>query len=443
MSGKRVAVVGGGWAGLAAALALAERGVEVRLFEKRAVLGGRAYSYRAREAGHAVDNGQHLMMGCYRATLAFLDRIGAGGTIEIQPRLAVPFLHPERGGAVFRCAAAPSPLHLTLGALGYAHLSRSERIRLVTGGLRMALGYRGGSRATVSQALAAAGQSENLRTCFWNPLAIAVLNELPDRASADLFAEVLRRVFFARAAASRIVFPRVGLSELCAEPAARTIERLGGVIEAGPAASAVVLEDGRVRRLAVHGRPEIPADAVILAVPPPALGPLLPEPLRSAEGLAGVARLRGAPIVSVHFWFASAFSSPRMAGFLDGPIHWLFTPPMQPGDGRYVTLVVSGAHDLIGQPPQEIVATARRELGRYLPQTRALEPRDALVVKEANATFAATPAEQPDRPGTRTPVPNLFLAGDWVDTGLPATLESAVVSGGRAAAAALDYLSAS
>ena len=235
---KRVVVVGGGWAGLCAALGLAERGVEVRLFEKRAVLGGRAYSYRAREAGHTVDNGQHLLMGCYRATLGFLERIGARDRVEVQPQLCVPFLHPERGAATFRCAAAPSPLHLTLGAMRYTLLSPGERLRLVLGGLRIALGYRGGSAVTVAQALASAGQSQNLCTCFWNPLAIAVLNELPERASADLFAEVLRRVFFAPAAASRIVFPRVGLSDLCAEPAARAIEAAGGAVETGPSARA-------------------------------------------------------------------------------------------------------------------------------------------------------------------------------------------------------------
>jgi uncharacterized protein with NAD-binding domain and iron-sulfur cluster len=179
MSAKTAVVVGGGWAGLCAALGLAERGVEVRLFEKRAVLGGRAYSYRAREAGHAVDNGQHLLMGCYHATLRFLERIGASDRVEIQKQLTVPFLHPERGTAVFRCAAAPSPLHLTLGALRYSHLSLAERLRLVAGGLRMTLRYRGGNSATVSEALVASGQGANLRTCFWDPLAIAVLNELP------------------------------------------------------------------------------------------------------------------------------------------------------------------------------------------------------------------------------------------------------------------------
>jgi squalene-associated FAD-dependent desaturase len=436
---KRVVVVGGGWAGLSAALELAERGAQVQLFEKRAVLGGRAYSYRAREAGHTVDNGQHLLMGCYHATLRFLDRIGAADRVEVQTELRVPFFDPSRGSATFACAAAPSPLHLTLGAMRYTLLSPLERLRLVLGGLRIALRYRGGSPDTVAQALAVVRQTDNLRKCFWNPLAIAVLNELPERASADLFAEVLRRVFFARRAASSIVFPKVGLSDLCAEPAARAIEKAGGKIEAGPAVAGVGIEDGRAAHVSVRGRPDVQADAVILAVPPPALSVLLPSGLRSS---AGVDVIRGAPIVSAHLWFEQPFAAPRMAGFLDGPIHWLFTPPMQPGSGRYVTLVVSGAHDLVTRAQDEVMSIARQELARYFPQTADLVIADSLVVKETNATFAATPQEQPHRPRTHTEIPNLFLAGDWTDTGLPATLESAVVSGERAAAAALEYLAA-
>jgi squalene-associated FAD-dependent desaturase len=436
----KVVVVGGGWAGLSAALALVERGVEVRLIEKRAILGGRAYSYRAREAGHAVDNGQHLLMGCYDATLGLLRRIGAENRVEIQSQLSVPFLDPDHGAATFRCASAPSPLHLTLGALRYRHLLPSERLWLLVGGMRIALAYRGGSSATVSQALAEAGQGHAARKCFWNPLAIAVLNELPERASADLFAEVLRRVFFARAAASRIVFPRVGLSDLFAEPAARAIESGGGTIETGPAVREVAMEGERASGVLVQGQVPVAADAVILAVPPPAVAPLLPERLRGEAVFAGLGELRPAPIVSAHLWFAKPFPTERMAGFLDGPIHWLFTPPMQPASGRYVTLVASGAHELTSQTGEEILRIARRELARYVPATRELDTTDELVVKETQATFAATPEEQPRRLGVRTPVANLFLAGDWTDTGLPATLESAVVSGERAAAAAAGYL---
>jgi len=356
----------------------------------------------------------------------------------------VPFLHPDRGSAVFACAAAPSPLHLTLGALRYKHLSPGERLALVRGGLAIALGYRPTkpSRATVAEALAAAGQNQNLRTCFWNPLAIAVLNELPERASADLFAEVLRRVFFARAAASRIVFPRAGLSDVCAEPAARAIERAGGVIETGPTVRTVEIAAGRATGVSFAGRPPVRADAVILAVPPPALAALLPDERATAAGLRDLGVFRAAPIVSVHLWFRERFAAPRMAGFLDGPIHWLFTPPMQPESGRYVTLVVSGAHELVAKPQDEVLRLACRELARYVPATAGLEPADALVVKEPSATYAATPEEQAKRPGTATAIPNLFLAGDWISTGLPATLESAVVSGERAAATAADYLAA-
>jgi squalene-associated FAD-dependent desaturase len=331
-----------------------------------------------------------------------------------------------------------------LGALGYNHLSPHERVTLVIGGLRIALGYRRGSptRATVAEALVVAGQNQNLRTCFWNPLAIAVLNELPERASADLFAEVLRRVFFARASASRIVFPRVGLSDVCAEPAARAIERAGGSIETGPAVQKLEIRNGRIVSVSLAGRPPVPAAAVILAVPPPALAALLGREQIEAAGLPDLSALRSAPIVSVHLWFRERFTSPRMAGFLDGPIHWVFTPPMQPADGRYVTLVVSGAHELVSHSPDAITQLARRELARYLPATRSLELVDALVVKEAHATYAATPAEQSKRPPTRTRLANLFLAGDWIDTDLPATLESAVLSGDQAAAATCEYLAA-
>ncbi|MGH7899361.1 MAG: hydroxysqualene dehydroxylase, partial [Candidatus Binatia bacterium] len=245
-------------------------------------------------------------------------------------------------------------------------------------------------------------------------------------------------VFFARAAASRIVFPRVGLSDLCAEPAAQAIERAGGVIETGPAVREIGVENGRVTRLSFHGRPDVHPDVVVAAVPPPALGAMLPAETRTRH-FERLAKLESAPIVSVHFWFESGFAAPRMAGFLDGPIHWLFTPPMQPESGRYVTLVTSGAHELVDRPPAEITAIARRELGRYLPDTGDLALADSQVVKEANATYAASPAEQRHRPGAATPIANLFLAGDWTDTGLPATLESAVVSGEKAAEAALQY----
>lgn len=436
-------VVGGGLAGLAAALRLAERGVRVRVLERRAILGGRAYSYQTRAARHTVDNGQHLLMGCYGRTLGFLRRIGTLDRLEAQPRLSVALAHPARGTAALAAAPLPAPLHLAAGVLRYPHLSLAERVRLLAAGAVLALRYRGGrvhDGVTVDRALTDLGQGENARACFWHPLAIAVLNELPGRASAALFGEVLRRVFFARAAASRILFPRVGLSDLYAGAARRAIEERGGAVDAGRTVRMLEVESGRVARVRLHDGESLTAPVVIAAVPPPALAAMLPAEQRVAPPFAALARLRGAPIVSVHLWADAPLATPRMLGFLDGPVHWLFTPPMQPATGRYVTLVASGAHELIDRDPADVVAAALGALARHLPAARGLRVVDSLVTKERAATFAASPDEQPYRPRAATPLGNLFLAGDWTDTGLPATIESAVESGERAADLAAEAL---
>ncbi|MGH7823451.1 MAG: hydroxysqualene dehydroxylase HpnE, partial [Candidatus Binatia bacterium] len=395
---RKVVVVGGGVAGLSAALALADRGARVRLFEKRAIAGGRAYSYRAREAGHAVDNGQHLLMGCYSATLRYLERIGSRHRVEVR-RLAVPLADGDRGRRTFGCAPLPSPIHLTAGVLRYRHLSVRERGRLLAGGLSLVARHlRGGlGDATVAEALDRAGQGERARASFWSPLAIAVLNELPERASAALFGEVLRRVFFARAGASRLVFPAAGLSDLLVDPAVRAIERAGGEVEIGRAVREIVISAGRVSGVRFHDGGVVGADAVVAAVPPPALLDLLPQPLRRDPAFACVERLRSSPIVSVHLWLREPVVTPRMLGFLDGPLHWLFTPPMQPSSGRYVTLVASGARDLAELPPERILDEARRALRRHAPEIGEVGWSDSLVAKERAATFAATPAEQPHR----------------------------------------------
>ena len=439
-SRRRVVVVGGGVAGLAAALRLADAGVSVSLFEKRAIAGGRAYSYRAREAGHVVDNGQHVLMGCYDRTLAYLERVGRRDRVETQRRLSVPLVAAGGRAVRFACAPVPAPLHLTLGALGYGHLAPRARARLLAGGVRFLarrLRGRGLEGKTVAEVLDELGQGEAERTAFWDPLAIAVLNELPGRAAATLFGEVLRRVFLAPARASSIVFPGAGLSELFVDPAVAVLERAGSRVETGRAVHEVVVREGRAAGVRLGDGETVESDAVVVAVPPAALAPLLPARLREEAPVRGVARLRASPIVSVHLWLRERLPTPRMLGFLEGPIQWLFTPPMQPSQGTYVTLVSSGAHDLVSRAPDEILAEARRTFDRDLPAARGLAWSDALVAKERAATWAATPAEQPDRPGAETPLRGLFLAGDWTDTGLPGTLEGAIGSGERAASLCL------
>ncbi len=437
-SADDVVVVGAGFAGLTAAVRLADRGLRVRVLERRAIAGGRAYSYRS-PGGHVVDNGQHLLIGAYARTFALLERLGTRDRVEIQPSLTVPFVHPVRGAAEFRCPSLPSPTHLTAGVLGYRLLAPRERGSLLLGAIRLVTRHLRGDALlrseTVSAALDRLGQGRGERVCFWDPLAIAVLNDLPERASASLFAEVLRRIFFARERASRLVFPRAGLSELYVDAATRVIAESGGAVETARSARELVLRDDRVVGVRLADGNEALAKAVILATAPSTVASLVPERVRAGNGLARVGELCAAPIVSVHVWYDERFELPRMAGFLEGPVHWAFRPPMQPERGTYLTLVTSGAHDLVEREPHDIEGRAIAEVRRYLPATRTLTPRDVLVAKERAATWAGTPAEQAIRPGTKTSAAGLFLAGDWTATGLPGTIESAVESGERAAEA--------
>ena len=322
-----------------------------------------------------------------------------------------------------------------VGGLGYRHLTLRERVGLLAAGGRFVARHLRGALGgeTVAETLASLGQGRRERRTFWDPLSIAVLNESPEAASAGLFGEVLRRVFVGGRSASDLVLPRTGLSELFAEPGRKAIEAAGGSVEVGRGAVGVALSGDRAGAVRWADGSETVADAVVLAVTPTKLGDLLPASLRPA--FSSIARLEPSPIVSVHLWLKRPVATPRMIGFLDGPLHWLFTPPMQPAGGRYVTLVASGARELAARDPGEVLSAAGVALAQYLPEAADSPRSGSLVVKEHSATFVASPGEQACRPGVATPIANLFLAGDWIDTGLPATIESAVESGNRAARA--------
>ncbi|MEW6267883.1 MAG: FAD-dependent oxidoreductase, partial [Thermodesulfobacteriota bacterium] len=270
---KRVAVIGGGFAGLSAGVALAEAGHEVVVLEARRRLGGRAYSFRDAATGTTVDNGQHAMMGCYTHTLAFLDRIGAADRVVRQRDLLVEMRDPRRGVAAIRAPGLPGPLHVLGGLLRYRFLSRGERLRALVAGLRvMALRRRRAPllrEATVAELLRALGQSRNACESFWYPLAVATCNETPERAAAAPFAEVLALGFFGSRADSQFVFARVGLSELYTDAARSRIEGRGGRVELGAPAGALEVDgDGqRVRALRLRDGRVVEVDACVVAAP--------------------------------------------------------------------------------------------------------------------------------------------------------------------------------
>ena len=438
-----VLIMGGGFAGLSAATALAASGFRVTVLEKRPVLGGRAYSYTDQTTGEVIDNGQHAMMGCYTEMFRFLDRIGATDKLAIQPGLRVDMLDPEHGAGAISCLPLPNPLHMGAGVLGYRLLAVADRARVLAGGLRLLLMKRWGDarlrELTVDGVLDLLGQSAAARRAFWYPVAIATLNDDPRIASADLLAEVMVRAFFAGKDAARFVLSKVGLSDLYTHDARRFIEARGGRIETKAHVVGVGFRGDEVTHFELRDGRRLTASAYVSAVPPQGLFPLLPIAVRrSVPTLGRIEALTSSPIVSVHVWFDRPVLSERpFVGFVGTGTHWAFNRDVISGrsghDRGYLSFVISGARDIVDDDADAIVARTLADFRALVPAAASVGVRHTQVVKEKFATMSPTVAAARLRPPTVTPFDNFVLAGDWTDTGLPATIESAVMSGHRAA----------
>jgi squalene-associated FAD-dependent desaturase len=445
----KVAVVGGGFAGLASAIALVERRHDVTLLERRGVLGGRATSYPDAVTGEDVDNGTHLMIAGYEKTLDLVRRAGAEDLLLVQDDLRLDYVD-DRGFTTLDCPPLVAPLHLLAGLLS---LRVPWRVRWQA--LRLGLAVRFGKAPvgiTLAEYFRRTGQGPEARRLLWDPLAIAILNETPERAAAVLFWNVYREAFLESRRASRLVFLRRGYGVLHAR-LARYFEARGGLIHRRALAEAVDVIESRVKGVRYAQRAEtreqirrgrkataewLPADAVVAAVPWHVVPGLLPEAWRSEAPFAGLARLGRSPIVSIELWLDREVVDRPMVGLRDSEVEWVFDKGRlygRAGPPQHLAFIVSAAYRSTPKPNAELVAAAEGALRRYFPAMAGATVVRTLVMREAEATFASDPDSEPLRPGTRTPIAGLFLAGDWTATGLPATIEGAVRSGLAAARA--------
>jgi len=433
-----VIIIGGGFAGLAAGVALSEAGKRVCLLEQKPHLGGRARSFCDPTTGSIVDNGQHLFMGCYHSTIQFLKTIGTLDRLHFQPRLAVPFL--DRDGRLTRldCPDWPSPWHLLLGVLRSRSFSFKQKLEV----LRLGKGLRNAGTTsaptpieTVTAWLNRRRQSEGLQRNFWDLLCIAAMNEDPRIASAQLFERVLRLALFSSPADSRLGLARVGLSECYTTAATAYIEARGGRVQTGRSVKQLLISEGACRGVDLGAGEIIECLAVISAVPWQQLAVVLPGDLLRAEPFfAGALALRPAPIISINLWFDAPITDLELVGMRGTTMQWLFDKSrILNSSDHYVSLVLSGAHEHVSRSKEELLAIALRELGAALPAVRKAKLLHSLVIKERFATFSPSPEAEPLRPPARTPIQGFFLAGDWTATGLPATIEGAVQSGYTAA----------
>ena len=444
MSAPDVIVIGAGVAGLAAATALAEGGARVLVVEARGILGGRASAFRDNVTGDLVDNGQHVILGCYHETFRFLRRVGADNAVRLQASLEVPTV--DRGGvrSVLRCPALPAPLHLLAGLLGWSALGWRDRASafrvapaLVRARRRAARGQDAGPELadeTVDAWLERHRQSPRLRALLWEPLAVAALNQDVRSATAAPFVRVVGAVFGGRPAEAAIGIPAVPLSELFGTPAERYLAERGGLVRRH-APARLVLAGRMVVGIEVRGE-RIRAGTVVAAVPWHAWRTLVADvdagPVAALRA-AAVAR-RPSPIVTVNLWLDRTVLDVPFLSLPGRRFQFVFdrTRPERSGPA-HLSLVSSGADDVLRQPSDRLVSTAFAELRAAVPEARGAALVRGSVVREPRATFSLAPGEPP-RPRNRTPATGLWLAGDWTDTGLPATIESAALSGHRAAA---------
>lgn len=407
-----VAVVGAGYAGMAAAVALAERGTPVSVFEAGPVPGGRAR--RVTPRGHALDNGQHLLVGAYRELLRLMDTVGVPPSAVLRMPLEIRMAR----GFALRALPLPAPLGLLGGLLlarGASFADRLGAVRFIRA-LR-AQGFRLGEDCSVSALLARYRQDRGIGRHLWIPLCIAALNLAPARASANAFLAVLRDTLDGPRGASDLVLPRVDLSRLFPEPAAAYLRAHGGHLHLRTTVRDLAALRARFA-------------AVVLAVGPHQLKALAPE-------LAFETAYE--PIVTVYLQYPAAVRLAHpMLGLEGGHVHWVFDRGALAGEQGRLACVISarGPHEQLGH--EALAAHCARELADAIPGLPSV--LWSQVIAEKRATVACTPGVA--RPATRSALPGVYLAGDYTDPEYPPTLEAAVRSGLRAAAAAREDLRA-
>jgi len=431
---KKVIIIGGGFAGLSAAAELSSAGFHVTLIEQRRFLGGRAYSFIDKNTGLELDNGQHILMGCYENTFRFLEKIGVINKLYFQKDLCVNFL--DTNGTVYRlnCLPLPAPFHILSGILRFKAISLAERIRM----LNMAKGVLFGNTSnsshdlTITEWLKMLGQGKKARETLWDIITIATMNEHPDNSSAAIFRNVMKKAFFSHRRNSRIVLPVVPLSRLFADNAETYIRQNGGSIEKGIAVSALLTGNNSVSGVKLKDGRVFRGDYYISAVPYYSV-----QRLFAGTGFSGTA-LQPSPIISIHLLFNKPLTEQTFAALLNSPIQWVFNKEKIFRNASYrglLSLVISGAHRYIDVPSEKLVELALRELKKVFPDSSSVKLLCCKVIKERHATFSPQPGVDKFRPSQMTEIKNLFLAGDWTDTGLPATIEGAVLSGHKCAKA--------
>ncbi|HEY2822631.1 MAG TPA: hydroxysqualene dehydroxylase HpnE [Candidatus Acidoferrum sp.] len=457
-------VIGGGLAGLAAGVALAESGWRVRLFEQRPFLGGRATSYVLPDGEH-VDNCQHVTLGCCTNLDDFYRRVGSANKVKFFDRLL--FLDPQGRQGAMQAGILPAPFHMTGSFAKFAPLSLGDKLSIARAMLTILrtsghpsgpAGLNSPEGISMLEWLRSQGQTQRAIDRFWRVVLVSALDEELDQTDARFGIDVFWKAFLCHSRGYRMGVPVVPLAELY-DGCRAFIEKKGGEVTLRSPVRGIKIENNAVAAIQFDNNREESADAYVFAVPHDTFAELLPpEIAQSDPAFHNLDKIKDAPITGVHFWFDREVTSEPFITLLDTNVQWVFNktalygpaPAAAPATGnatgeaanskpsaakQYLQLVISASYALLQKPRQEIIDLCLAEVRQALPAAREANLVKATVIKEAAATFSPQPGIDRWRPKHETSVNRLFLAGDWTATGWPATMEGAVRSGYLAAEA--------
>jgi squalene-associated FAD-dependent desaturase len=451
----KVAVVGGGLAGLSAACALAASGFRVKVFERRPYLGGRASSFQHPATGEVVDNCQHVLLGCCTNLLEFYQRIGVEDKIRWFDHLT--FLEPGGRASVIESSFLPAPLHTAPAFLRAPCLNLPDKIAIAAALARLTPIKPQDTGESFLNWLRRHGQTQRAIERFWKTVLVSALNEEIDHVSVEYAAQVVRESFLKSAGAGRMGVPTVPLTELY-DKAGDYISVRAGEVQCRSSVESFRAEPASVRLFAGG---EEHFDFVVFAVPFDALSRILPQTTAADPLRQTLSVFKTSPITGIHLWFDRQITDLEHAVLLDRTIQWMFHKSKLLGrsqadgkgssringkslpaeshnqatetHGSYVELVVSSSKTLVEKSRQEIIDLALSELAEFFPESRHAKLVKSTVIKEVHATYSPKPGVDAYRPRPETVWPRVFLAGDWTATGWPATMEGAVRSGYTAA----------
>lgn len=421
---KKVVIVGGGFAGLSAAVHLANVGINVELFEASPKLGGRAYSFFDDITGDVIDNGQHILMGCYKETIHFLKLIGALNNIYYQDKLEINFVDKYSGVVPLISKSKFYPFNLLAGLLSYKAIKFTDRVNIIKFFLKL-LGTPSESlnNLTVKELLDDNHQNDRTIKAFWDILVVGTLNTNLEKASAKIFIDILKKMFLKGNKSASILLPKTGLSEMYCNNASAFLNNHNGGINLSSRVSYIEIRNEKVKSVIVNNKPVDGFDFVVSAVPFHSFQKMFLD----SDYLLSDLKFDYSPILTVHIWLNENPFKEKFYGLIDSKVHWIFN------HGKHITIVISDAGAMIEFNSEKIYKVVVEEIHNYFAFFNNSLISNYKIIKEKRATFVPSPAILNSRPNANTKIKNLFLAGDWTNTGLPSTIEGAVKSGRIAA----------